>query len=68
MAVGMVLSIWLFSNQQRYVGPVPRHWPAFGDVTFEVGFLVAALLYAATFRLQRDATAQEAAVTAVPVR
>ena len=68
MAVGMVLSIWLFSHQVRYVGPVPRHWPAFGDVTFEVGFLVAALLYAATFRLQRDAAVQEAAVSGVPAR
>jgi NCS1 family nucleobase:cation symporter-1 len=55
MAVGIVLSVWLFSNQEQYVGIVPSHVPAFGDITFEAGFVVAALLYAALFRLQRRA-------------
>ncbi|MGX6607221.1 purine-cytosine permease family protein [Micromonosporaceae bacterium Da 78-11] len=54
MATGMVVSIWLFSNQSEYVGPVPERWPAFGDITFEVGFLVAAGLYALFFRLRKD--------------
>ena len=45
MIVAMVLSIWLFSNQTNYVGVVPRNHPAFGDLTFEVGFAIAALLY-----------------------
>jgi NCS1 nucleoside transporter family len=47
MAVGMGLSIWLFSNQTDYVGLVPSHVPAVGDLTFEVGFVVTALVYLA---------------------
>jgi NCS1 family nucleobase:cation symporter-1 len=54
MAVGMVLSIWLFSNQSQYMGVVPGHNKAFGDITFEVGFLVAAVLYVILFRFRRD--------------
>ncbi len=42
----MVLSIWLFSNQTKYVGVVPKAHGAFGDITFLVGFVVAAVLYA----------------------
>jgi purine-cytosine permease-like protein len=45
MAVGMGLSIWLFSNQTEYVGLVPTHVPAFGDITFEVGFVITAVVY-----------------------
>jgi NCS1 nucleoside transporter family len=59
MAVAMAVSILLFSNQTKYVGPVPDAEPAFGDITFEVGFVVAALLYVALFRFQRDATKSE---------
>jgi NCS1 nucleoside transporter family len=51
MMVAMVVSIWLFSNQSDYVGVLPKHHPAFGDLTFEVGFLLAALLYWAMYRL-----------------
>ncbi|MBU2664542.1 cytosine permease [Actinoplanes bogorensis] len=60
MAAGMVVSIWLFSNQSEYVGPAPSAWPALGDITFEVGFVVAALLYLLFFSLQRgrDRSAQ----------
>lgn len=70
MAVGMVLSIWLFSNQQRYVGPVPTAYPNAGDLTFEVGFLVAAGLYAVLFRVlpPRSATATAPATTGSPTR
>jgi purine-cytosine permease-like protein len=46
MAVGMVVSIWLFSNQTKYVGVVPKAHGSVGDITFLVGFLVAAVLYA----------------------
>jgi nucleobase:cation symporter-1, NCS1 family len=60
--VGIVVSIWLFSNQSEYVGPIPKHTAAFGDITFEVGFLVAAVLYVILFRFQRDRDSQEAAV------
>jgi nucleobase:cation symporter-1, NCS1 family len=45
MAAGMGLSIWLFSNQTEYVGLVPSHVPAVGDLTFEAGFLITAVIY-----------------------
>jgi nucleobase:cation symporter-1, NCS1 family len=45
MLVGMGLSIWLFSNQTEYVGPVPTHFPGVGDITFEVGFVLTAAIY-----------------------
>jgi NCS1 family nucleobase:cation symporter-1 len=47
MAAGVVVSVWLFSNQEKYVGPVPSHVKAVGDITFEVGFVLAAVLYLA---------------------
>jgi NCS1 nucleoside transporter family len=50
MAAGMVISIWLFSNQTKYVGPVAKAHPHLGDITFLVGFVVAAGLYLALFR------------------
>jgi NCS1 nucleoside transporter family len=46
MFVGMVVSIWLFSNQTKYVGVVPKAHGGVGDITFLVGFLVAGALYA----------------------
>jgi NCS1 family nucleobase:cation symporter-1 len=54
MAVGMAVSIWLFSNQSKYVGVVPSAHPKFGDLTFEVGFVISAVLYAVLFKLQHD--------------
>ncbi|MCW2633352.1 MAG: hypothetical protein JWR88_2314 [Pseudonocardia sp.] len=57
MAVAMVVSILLFSNQTKYVGPVPSALPALGDITFEVGFLLAAGLYALLFSRSRRRTA-----------
>ena len=45
MAVGGGLSIWLFSNQTKYVGLVPAHVPSTGDLTFEAGFLLTAVIY-----------------------
>jgi NCS1 nucleoside transporter family len=45
MLVGMVVSIWLFSNQTKYTAPIPKHHPGVGDITFEVGFVVAAVVY-----------------------
>jgi NCS1 nucleoside transporter family len=46
MAVGIVVSVWLFSNQTKYIGLVPNAHGAFGDITFLVGFVVAGGLYA----------------------
>jgi NCS1 family nucleobase:cation symporter-1 len=62
MAVSIGLSIWLFANQTDYVGVVPKHWAAAGDLTFEVGFVLAAGLYALFFLLQRDSGREEALV------
>jgi NCS1 family nucleobase:cation symporter-1 len=45
MLAGMGVSIWLFSNQTDYTGVVPTHFPAVGDITFAVGFVVTAVLY-----------------------
>ena len=45
MLLGMGISIWLFSNQTKYVGLVPKHVPSVGDLTFEVGFLITAVVY-----------------------
>jgi nucleobase:cation symporter-1, NCS1 family len=53
MAIGIAVSIYFFANQSDYVGLVPKHVGAFGDITFEVGFVLSALLYAVFFRLQK---------------
>jgi NCS1 nucleoside transporter family len=45
MALGMVVSIVLFSNQTEYTGPIPTAHPGIGDITFLVGFLIAAVGY-----------------------
>lgn len=52
MLLAMGLSIWLFSNQQQYVGVVPSKWPSFGDLGFEVGFVLAVIFYLILFHLQ----------------
>jgi NCS1 family nucleobase:cation symporter-1 len=53
MLVGVVVSIWLFSNQTEYTGVVPSHNGNFGDLTFEVGFVITAVIYL-TWRLIAD--------------
>jgi NCS1 family nucleobase:cation symporter-1 len=63
MALSAALSIYLFANQTGspgYVGVVPKHIASFGDLTFEVGFVLAAVLYAIFFRLQGEGRVQEA--------
>jgi purine-cytosine permease-like protein len=45
MALGMIISIWLFSNQAKYVGYVVEHHPGIGDITFLVGFVLSAGIY-----------------------
>ncbi len=56
MFVAGAVSILLFSNQQQFVGYVARTNSSLGDIAFEVGFLLAAALYATLFRVQRDRT------------
>ena len=47
MLIGLVVSVWLFSNQTEYVGIVPSHVPSVGDITFEAGFVITAVVYLA---------------------
>ncbi|MFD5590542.1 purine-cytosine permease family protein [Streptomyces griseorubiginosus] len=50
LLIGVAVSVPLFSNQEDYVGCVPKHWPSFGDITPVVGFALSAVLYAALRR------------------
>ena len=50
MLAAAVVSIWLFSNQTQYVGMVPTAFPEIGDITFEVGFVLAFVIYAVLFK------------------
>ncbi len=59
MAAGMGISIWLFSNQTEYVGVVPKHIGSVGDLTFEVGFVLTAVIYL-TWRMIADRSARAA--------
>lgn len=43
--IGAAVSIYLFSAQALYTGPVPLRAPQFGDLTFLVGFVLAAVAY-----------------------
>jgi hypothetical protein len=38
---------------------VPKHIAGFGDIAFEVGFVLAALLYALFFKVQGEARVEE---------
>jgi nucleobase:cation symporter-1, NCS1 family len=45
MAVGLVVSVWLFASNSLYVGWFAFNYPQFGDLTFIVGFVLSAALY-----------------------
>lgn len=45
MTTGTGISVLLFSNQVQFVGVVPRHAGSAGDLTFEVGFVLTAVIY-----------------------
>ncbi|MFM8351874.1 MAG: purine-cytosine permease family protein [Actinomycetales bacterium] len=64
MLLGIIISVWLFSNQAAYVGPVPQAIPAFGDSTFEVGFVVSFVLYWIFFKLQKAPQDESALIPA----
>jgi NCS1 nucleoside transporter family len=53
MGLGMIISIWLFSNQTKYLAPIPKHHPGIGDLTFEVGFLISAVTYFVIYQLTK---------------
>jgi purine-cytosine permease-like protein len=63
MLAGMVVSIWLFSAQVEYTGPVAKANPGIGDLTLFVGFTVSALLYLVLFTVLKP----KAPVTRTPV-
>jgi NCS1 nucleoside transporter family len=48
--IAAAVSIVLFANQTLYTAPVPKALPAIGDITFLVGFGLAALLFLALAR------------------
>ena len=60
MLVGMGISIWLFSNQTEYVGLVPTHVGSVGDLTFEVGFVITAVVYLGWHAYRRDRAGEHA--------
>src|SRR5215469_1965478 len=62
MAVGAAVSIWLFANQTEYLGLVPKHVGSAGDLTFEVGFMLTAVIYL-TWRLAADRWSRAALAT-----
>lgn len=49
--IAVAVSIWLFSNQTKYVGLVPKHHGSIGDITPIVGFVLAGVLYAVLTKL-----------------
>jgi NCS1 family nucleobase:cation symporter-1 len=52
MLSGVVISVWLFSNQAKYTGWFPDHFSWLGDIAFEVGFIIAGAVYLVLFMLQ----------------
>jgi NCS1 nucleoside transporter family len=68
MALGMILSIWLFSDQTKYHGVLAKHHPGLGDLTFEVGFLIAAVLYYALFTATKPTQGPALTETAVTTK
>jgi nucleobase:cation symporter-1, NCS1 family len=62
MAIGGGVAIGLFSNQSRYIAPVPSSVPALGDLTFEVGFVLTAVIYL-SWRLMVDRAVNNAATS-----
>jgi NCS1 nucleoside transporter family len=62
MVVAVIVSIWLFANQTDFTGVVPKHHPAWGDITFEAGFAIAAVLYYLLFKLARTRPEKDGAI------
>jgi NCS1 nucleoside transporter family len=66
MFVAGAVSIWLFSNQTKYYGVLVKSHPGLGDLTFEVGFAISAVLYFTLFKLTRPAQGPPASLEAAP--
>ncbi|MER6417670.1 cytosine permease [Streptomyces sp. NPDC001137] len=61
LLIGVAVSVPLFSNQEDFVGYVPKHWPSFGDITPVVGFVVSAALYAVLRRAKAHSASSASA-------
>jgi nucleobase:cation symporter-1, NCS1 family len=68
MVAGVGLSVWLFSNQTKYVGLVPTHVPAVGDLTFEAGFVITAVVYLTWHAITRSGAGSHAPAAVTPAR
>ncbi len=55
MAIGLVVSVWLFGNNILYTGVIPSANPGIGDITFIVGFVLTGVLYYAFNMMSRRA-------------
>jgi len=55
MAIGLVVSVWLFGNNILYTGVIPSANPGIGDITFIVGFVLTGILYYAFNMMSRRA-------------
>ena len=63
MAIATAGSILLFADQPpEFIGYLANHHPGLGDLTFEVGFVLAALLYGLFFMIQGESTREETLV------
>jgi purine-cytosine permease-like protein len=58
--IGLVVSVALFSNQEKFVGWVAKAYPQLGDITFFVGFLLSGAAYLVLCRSK--ITAEQAVV------
>ncbi|HKA96667.1 MAG TPA: hypothetical protein VKD66_10410, partial [Streptosporangiaceae bacterium] len=68
MVIGVVVSVWLFSNQLKYIGVVPTHFPSVGDITFEAGFVITAVVYLAWHAITRSGAGGRAPAAVTPGR
>jgi NCS1 family nucleobase:cation symporter-1 len=57
MAIGLIVSVWLFASNELYVGYVAFNYPQFGDLTFVVGFVITGVLYYAFNMMSRSKAA-----------
>ena len=68
MLLGVILSVWLFSNQTKYIGPIPTHVPSVGDLTFEVGFVITAVVYLTWHAITGRGAGSRATAQVTPAR
>ncbi len=55
MAIGLVVSVFLFANNIIYTGKIVEANPSIGDITFVVGFVLTGALYYAFNMMSRRA-------------